>query len=149
MKKIAQAVGIAVGTLYNYFPGKKELFNEILLESWETTLSKVEKIFTEPYEIHQLHHAIEVIYSDIEMRKGLGKHFISMEHVRLGDEDDVYMRLFASLENKIYEVMKALDIEFPKRKARMLIISVITMKNDFDSEKDENLRYLFDLVKES
>lgn len=43
MRTIAERVGVAAGTLYNYFPSKEYLVVSIMLEDWETMLAELEK----------------------------------------------------------------------------------------------------------
>ena len=43
MKLIAKESGVAVGTLYNYYSRKSELFLEVFVKSWEKTLSKLKE----------------------------------------------------------------------------------------------------------
>nr|WP_278001320.1 TetR/AcrR family transcriptional regulator [Clostridium botulinum] len=43
MKLIAKESGVAVGTLYNYYSRKSELFLEVFIKSWEKTLSKLKE----------------------------------------------------------------------------------------------------------
>ena len=46
MKMIAKKCSIAVGTLYNYYPNKKELYIAILNESWNDTFKRFAKFLT-------------------------------------------------------------------------------------------------------
>ena len=45
MKMIAKKCNIAVGTLYNYYPNKKQLFIHVLEESWSTTSHSLDEIY--------------------------------------------------------------------------------------------------------
>lgn len=74
MKMIAKKCNIAVGTLYNYYPNKKQLFIHVLEESWSTTSHSLDEIYEMallPEE--KLSRSIEVLYDDIHGRKGMGK----------------------------------------------------------------------------
>lgn len=42
IRSVAEACGIAVGTVYNYFPSKEMLVATILAEAWEKCLSQIE-----------------------------------------------------------------------------------------------------------
>lgn len=39
MRSIASACGVAVGTVYNYFPSKEMLLASVMLQDWQTALS--------------------------------------------------------------------------------------------------------------
>ncbi len=43
MRALASTVGVAAGTLYNYFPSKEHLVAAVMLEDWEHALLSVEK----------------------------------------------------------------------------------------------------------
>lgn len=42
MRSIAEAAGIAVGTLYNYYSNKNELFSMVLYRMWQRTVERVD-----------------------------------------------------------------------------------------------------------
>jgi len=44
MREVASKCGIAVGTLYNYFPNKDELVEQIIFEHWGEVLVHIEKL---------------------------------------------------------------------------------------------------------
>ena len=43
VRSVASAVGVGVGTLYNYFSSKDELVAECMLEAWVTLMAKMAK----------------------------------------------------------------------------------------------------------
>ena len=43
MRTIAERVGVAAGTLYNYFPSKEHLIVSIMLEDWVSMLKELEE----------------------------------------------------------------------------------------------------------
>lgn len=43
VRSVASAVGVGVGTLYNYFSSKDELVAECMLEAWTTLIAKMRK----------------------------------------------------------------------------------------------------------
>ncbi|MBC7959383.1 MAG: TetR/AcrR family transcriptional regulator [Vallitaleaceae bacterium] len=47
MRVIAKACGVAVGTLYNYFPTKEALLSELMYNYWLEFLERVQKISRE------------------------------------------------------------------------------------------------------
>jgi AcrR family transcriptional regulator len=48
MRTIAQRAGIAVGTIYNYFPNKWGLFLRILHDQWEKVQQRVAELRSDP-----------------------------------------------------------------------------------------------------
>ena len=43
VRSVAQAAGVGVGTVYNYFPSKDDLVAECMLEDWGATLAAVSR----------------------------------------------------------------------------------------------------------
>ena len=70
MRKLADELNIAVGTLYNYFPNKTVLFYSIMASSWEETVTKIqllsERLEAPSYKIRRA--AVELIYDGIQER---------------------------------------------------------------------------------
>lgn len=142
MRKIASSVGTAVGTLYNYFPNKEALYQDILMESWQQTIEQIKSVVSSPFDKSQLEEAVRILYTDLEARKGLGKHIIGL------DENSVFMKLFDDLEAHIASAMTALSFPYPERQSKMLIISTMMLHNGFKHQKNENLSYLYHMLKE-
>lgn len=73
MKSIAKEIGIAVGTLYNYYPNKEALFIDVFNKSWAETFKRIRVVKHEDASvIEQLKKMIGVLYEDVFNRKGLG-----------------------------------------------------------------------------
>ncbi len=47
MRTVATKVGVAAGTLYNYFPSKEHLIASIMLEDWITALAELKPLLEE------------------------------------------------------------------------------------------------------
>src|SRR6056297_3669372 len=77
MRKIAKNSNIAVGTLYNYFKGKEDLYMSILKESWQGTFDSLDKIVDldlNPTE--KVYEFFEIMETDKKKRKHLSKKII-------------------------------------------------------------------------
>lgn len=78
MKMISEKVGAGVGTLYNYYGNKKQLYTTVLQRSWEQTYSNLDialnssRSIDEKFEIF-----IKILYEEMENRKGLGKFYMN------------------------------------------------------------------------
>lgn len=44
IRKVAADCSIAIGTIYNYFPNKKDLVDSVLRREWECLLDEIEKL---------------------------------------------------------------------------------------------------------
>lgn len=58
IRKVAAACGIAVGTIYNYFPTKKELVTRIMADYWESYFQELERIDREEQDFYNKLRAI-------------------------------------------------------------------------------------------
>lgn len=73
MKMIANRAGIAVGTLYNYYHNKTQLYLNVLEFSWDETLRKIDENSKSSISPElKIRKYLEILYEDIEGRKGLG-----------------------------------------------------------------------------
>ena len=44
IRSVARGCGIAIGTVYNYFPSKDMLIATFMMEDWNTAFSSVERV---------------------------------------------------------------------------------------------------------
>jgi len=144
MRKLASQVGIAVGTLYNYFSNKEELYLEILIESWHSTQVKLEDLIQAPYNHDQLKDAIEIIMDDISSRKGLGKEFFG-SHLKINDIKNIDHKIgsiFKGIDQTFIGLLDALGSSDPQRFAFTLFSDLVTLMHAFPEEKDKNIEFL-------
>lgn len=154
MKMISKKSEIAVGTLYNYYENKKELYLSILKESWQITLNKLNDINESTISFgEKLRKIIGTLYEDIEARKGLGKSLINTSISELKDDkevNDLISSLILKVENffnhtnKVEMLDKCSDIN--TKLAESLIISTVTMLEFHPHNKEDNIKFLFNFV---
>ena len=73
MKSIAKECNLGVGTLYNYYSNKNDLYMKIVSDSWNETFEKLNLIIYSNIDLKtRLFDSIKVIYDDISSRHGLG-----------------------------------------------------------------------------
>ena len=148
MRSLSSHVGIAVGTLYNYFPNKEVLYTEILYESWLATFNGIKEILYPPYTDIMIKKTIIKLYDDVVMRKGLGKYIFTIHQGKI--TGDIKLReLFESMFALIEKVMIDLEYAFPKRKAMMLLVDISKVIAMFPDEREENIAYLIHIIKET
>ncbi len=155
MKMIAEKCNIAVGTLYNYYPNKNELFLNILKVSWEDTFLKLNKInmLNMPSK-QKMRKFIEVIYNTIEKRRGIGwevKKTKRCTHPKKDNNIGQFMQvlftdmstLISSMEKKDkYQHDPSIDIKL----SEILLVSTVIMVDAHPQEKQKNIDYLCDLI---
>lgn len=154
MKMISKKSGVAVGTLYNYYENKEQLYVSILKESWQNTFNKLDSISNltiSPKE--KLRKFIITLYEDIESRNGLGKALINTSAVELKDNKEInYLKdsLILRTENllgcfdKVDTFSKCPNIN--TRLAESLLVSTLVMLEFHPSDKKDNINFLVEFA---
>lgn len=151
MKMIAKKCNIAVGTLYNYYPNKKQLFIHIVECSWRKTSQALDKIYLQDLNAEEkLSQSIEVLYDDISHRKGMAKLLYTILTSKAMQEETTYLfntiffqlaRLFDSFEKKSFSCTpETLNI----RLAKSLIIQIHNAISSYPTEREDNLHFIQD-----
>ena len=154
MKMISQKSKVAVGTLYNYYENKKQLYISILKESWQNTFNKLDNLneLTIPSE-DKLEKLIRTLYEDIESRNGLGKVLINTSIDELKDDSEIndlklcliskleYFFKYNVKENHLNNCISAYT-----RLAESLIICLITMIEFHPNDKEDNIDFLIKFI---
>lgn len=154
MKMIAKNSGIAVGTLYNYYESKKQLYISILKESWQNTFNKLDDICRlDLYSEEKLVKFISTLYEDIETRNGLGKVLIntSIDELKNNNEiNDLKDTLILKLELFFNSYSKgAADNKLVCNGTRLvgtILASMFIMLEYYPDSKEDNLSFLTSLI---
>jgi Transcriptional regulator len=154
MRMISKKSGVAVGTLYNYYENKKQLYLSILKESWQNTFDKLDAI----YELNissreKLRKFISTLYEDIESRNGLGKALINTSIVELKDDKEIN-DLKNNLIRRVENFFKYLDKEetlnncynIDTRLAESLLVSTLAMLEFHPDDKVYNINFLVEFI---
>lgn len=151
MKMIAKKCRIAVGTLYNYYPNKRQLFVHVLRKAWTDTSHALDEIFI-MYQLpeEKLSHSIEILYDDIALRKGMGKYIYKILSNLESDDEIIHLfnmisvkieRLFDSFEKKSFSCDQQL---INKRLAKSLIMVIQNTIVSYPHTREDNLHYIQD-----
>lgn len=153
MKMIAQESGIAVGTLYNYYENKKELYIEILRTNWEQTFAKLSEIDERHISPKQkLKKCIEQLYTDMENRKGFGKELLMANNSELNKDERIVefkKALIINLEKHISSIDKPEKYggqSIDKKIAEVLLLTIILLIEAHPQEKTENIEFMIDML---
>lgn len=149
MKKISKEIGVAVGTLYNYYPNKEELFLNVIEQSWKITFEKIEDICNmDDMPRNKLVKFVQVLAEETADRKGIGR---TVMRENLITEDG--MKRMVNLRNNLLNKMESLigeyrennNLKFEKRMDRRLsetiFITIVTILAEHPDEKDINLEF--------
>ncbi len=154
MKMISKNSGVAVGTLYNYYANKKQLYISILKESWQNTFDKLDAISSltiSPRE--KLRKIVSTLYQDIEARNGLWKALINPSATELKDDkeiNDLKNSLISRVENlfncfnKVQTLNECSNVD--TRLAESLLIATLTMLEFHPNNKEDNITFLVELM---
>lgn len=154
MKMISGKSGIAVGTMYNYYKNKKQLYLSILDESWQDTFDKLDAIsMIDKSSEEKLSMFISTLYEDIEARNGLGKALINASDDELKDDEeinDLKKRLTVKVENffSCFDKAEALN-EIPDidtRLAGSLLAALLAMLEFMPKDKKDNISFLINFI---
>lgn len=149
MKSIAQKAGIGVGTLYNYYPNKKELFLSVLESSWEDTILKVSQNLSPKYSAREnIKKFVEVYYGEIEKRKGMGK--VVTREKDFKNHRDFFKKVQKRLADVLFKNIHAgLDDNILMEDTRLgdALAVVVNMNADlYPDEKERNIEFLYYLL---
>lgn len=154
MRMISKNSKIAVGTIYNYYENKKELYLSILEESWQDTFDKLDKISSLTLSSKEkLNVFIKLLYEDIEERNGLGKALINNSSDELMNDERVIslknnlllrVESFISSLNMVADLNKCSNSK--TRLSECLLTSILTMFECHSNEKENNIKFLVEFI---
>ena len=161
MRQIADEIGIAVGTLYNYFPNKFELYIGVFEESWRETYNII-KSNCQSTEKNYLRNYIKLLYSEMKKKKSIVRELFRyiMNELEIDEKEQKEqfnrVRFPNVVINEIYELFttvleKEYRIEFEKededlyRLFAMLQTDIPLLQKNFRNE-EENIDFLYDVI---
>lgn len=154
MRMISQKSGVAVGTLYNYYKNKKQLYLSILKESWENTFDKLDALSNLAIPAREkLAKFIGILYDDIELRSGLGKTLINTSVTELKEDKEINA-LKNSLILRVESFFRSLDkvdalskcSNINTKLAESLLIATLAMYEFHPESKKENINFLIEFI---
>lgn len=129
MRRISGALGVAVGTIYNYYESREELLVDLFTISWNKTIKKAKSV-VEPSKPRdqQLMNFINVINLDVANRNGLGKEvYIFNSYVKEVETNTLNIR------NELRAILELILNQKKGRKVADLILSHWIMTIYIDS----------------
>ncbi len=161
MRNIADQVGIAVGTLYNYYPNKWELYIEVFEESWRESY-EILKTNCRNLDKDYLINYLEVISKEMKSKKSIVRELFRyiINDLEIGEEEQKEkikrVRFPKVLINQIYDLFisiieKEFEIELEKDDAdlyrlfTMVQTDIPLLQQNFKDEND-NLQFLYDVI---
>ena len=112
MRNLAARSGIAVGTLYNYYPSREKLLNDVFTASWAETISNLKRILdTDLSPKKKISEYCNTIFEEINNRQGLGKEVIINDANLLADTSPYH-----DLLDELVTILKSIIAESQSNK---------------------------------
>jgi AcrR family transcriptional regulator len=161
MRQIAKRVGIAVGTLYNYYPNKKQLHVKVFEYSWKNTFIQLDEVIASsklPEE--KLKMYIKELYQAVQRRNGLGRELFGKGALLESKDGDQNIKrgYFRLITERIQKDMEQLLVELYEQKqqnvekdmrnrlAASIMILIFSILEQYPGEKEKNLEFLYQLM---
>lgn len=152
MKEIAKKSGLAVGTLYNYWPGKKALFCDVSKEYWKRVFEKTDEIMksgVNPKLKSMLF--IKNMYDHFEEQMNMGTSEEDLESMAFllsmnGVWEEIQLRIEILMEEIIEGEPESMEKEDFKRLSRIISLSIISCIRDFPDDKERNIRFINNFI---
>lgn len=106
MRNISNELGVAVGTLYNYYKSRNQLLKDLFGKSWTLTLNRLLNIkeLEMTYE-EKMISLIEKIYEDTNNRGGLGHELMKINRNGIEElKNEVFEKFPENMISIFYEV---------------------------------------------
>lgn len=158
-RKISNAVGIAAGTLYNYFPTKKDLFFAVFEKSWTDSLVRLEDAVRNlSDDADAIDVFLKALDAEFSRNKRLGKSFFQLTVSERIKRDDRHSEVRTGHLPEIAGKMCAIFVQAITRYAgqplpprhdedlqRMVLLLHVAfpfMDSVYGDRPDENIRFL-------
>jgi len=143
MRSISKELGVAVGTLYNYYQSRNQLLIDLFEKSWTLTINRLWDIqkLEIPFE-EKMVTLIEKIYEDISNRGGLGYELMKISKKGVDDLNHTHFEKFTeSMLNIFYDVnvenYNKLGVTFKEKELRLLTRCFFALVNTSIESKEK------------
>ncbi|BAK80736.1 TetR/AcrR family transcriptional regulator [Candidatus Arthromitus sp. SFB-rat-Yit] len=138
IKTIAQKCKMAVGTFYNYYENKEEIFCEVISNSWNLFLQTLKKR-------NDLSSFIKESYYYIKSNKGFGLTFKTIPIDKATNVNRLYENIISDVELLIVKVIDVKYKDIAKRIALSLFMSIILFIDSYEFSDDDNIKFICNL----
>ena len=157
MRRLAAELDIAVGTLYNYYPNKTELFYSIMEQSWERTFGEIKELVkscrTDCRKARR--KAIELIYDGIKARGAFAHKTFELESAgkhahKLNNYDPRWQH---NLISRLVETLSPLGAGFSGKEAKRVVQMMLATIRFFiltsgSVDRDADINFLLNIIEE-
>ncbi len=154
MKEIAKQAGIAVGTLYNYFPNKKGLFYKIFEESWDSTYSRLKEVVHAKMDpLEKIRKYMTIAYDEIEKKGRLGIEIVQSSQItpdkpkEFFSKNEIILMLCQCLQEVREKFGLKLAQEMDERFAETAVLMVLNSILIHPLEKQKNIEFITETIR--
>lgn len=149
MKDISKRANIAVGSLYNYFSNKNQLYLSVLENSWNTTFEKLDKVLDKHTDKKEtLKDCLRIIYEETLDRRCMG---IQVRKAKDLKDNEAIENIEKKIKNNIKLIFKDMKIkkQFEEddyildKVVYTLLINLTMLIDYYPEDKAKNIEYLY------
>ena len=153
MKDVAEASGIAVGTLYNYYSNKMDLFLNVFEEHINQVYTKLREIIEKDKEPVEF---ITVLYDEFVKISGFSEELVKGNILHENNDliSKIRDKLVDKTRNLVVKIRKnheEFNLDFfrenEQRVIRLILLAVIDFAREFPEEREENIAFIKSLIK--
>lgn len=152
MRELAAEVQVAVGTVYNHFPTRRDLLVAVFLREWRDTLARLRDVLSRtPQNDERAARFAGALYKEIERRRGyIIAHSAAFEGLKEAHgglcDSAPFATVIDELAGLLVEYFSAREAT-RRRDAATLIATARHLAHVYPHEGDANAAYLADLVR--
>jgi len=141
MKMVAGDVGISVGTLYNYYSNKQDLFLSASKKVFDQTYSVLEEMLEKNADTYEF---LSILYDEVVRLQGFSRELLrdKINHEAISEIKKHLMTLMRSLfyKVKVTEIENIPDRD-KDRTIRMLFLAMHDFAREYPDDREGNIEY--------
>jgi len=146
MKMVAEDIGISVGTLYNYYSDKQDLF----ISAFKISLDQIYFTLSELIDNNEgINEFIKVLYAEVDRLKGFSREIIrnKLDNKITSEIKDYLLMLMKFLiyraeENNDFQVQD----KYKDRFIRLILLSIYDFSIEFPDDEEGNIDFICKLI---
>jgi AcrR family transcriptional regulator len=147
MREVAQRAGIALGTVYSYFPTKEALFSAMYAERLDEFLGEIESVLAQTQDLEQVFVSVALAYR--HMYAEFGSELDVLSDTGRGDDSESavgaeLVQSAAAIWLAMREVVQRAGVKDPDLSLTLLWSSVTGLANQFTGARHELHRFSYE-----
>jgi len=143
MQMVAKDVGISVGTLYNYYSNKQDLFLNAFKQGFNKAYSILESIIERDGNAHEF---ISALYDEVVRLQGFSRELMrdKINHEAIDNLRAHLLMLMSSLIYRAEEKKHIIEMseKDKERSIRLLILAIHDFAREYPEDREENIDFV-------